>query len=152
MRFARRALLAAAVVWAVAADAAAQTDLVQALVGRWEGEISGRFHKNNPAVVLVIASLKEDGGRWVAEARFGTNPVSLEIDAGGKQPSLRWTSRNGTAYAVLPVRRPHAVRHRDLDARDGGKPRAQSAGQAGEEALTATFGSTDGRRPSSHPC
>mgnify|MGYP003580493937 CR=1 FL=1 len=49
---ARRALPAAAVVWAVAADAAAQTDLAQAL------------------------------------------------DANGKQPSLRWTSRNGTAYAV----------------------------------------------------
>jgi hypothetical protein len=100
VRFARRALLAAAVVWAVAADAAAQTDLVQALVGRWEGEISGRFHKNNPAVVLVITSLKEAGGRWVADARFGASPVSLEVDAGGKQPSLRWTSRNGTAYAV----------------------------------------------------
>ncbi|HEY7203889.1 MAG TPA: hypothetical protein VIA61_06310 [Methylomirabilota bacterium] len=100
MRFARRALLAAAVVWAVAADAAAQTDLAQALVGRWEGEISARFHKNNPAVVLVITSLKEDGGRWVADARFGASPVSLEIDAGGAQPSLRWSSRNGTVYAV----------------------------------------------------
>jgi hypothetical protein len=100
VRFARRALLAAAVVWAVAADATAQTDLVQALVGRWEGEISGRFHKNNPAVALVITSLEEDGGRWVAAARFGASPVSLEADAGGKQPSLRWTSRNGTAYAV----------------------------------------------------
>jgi hypothetical protein len=51
-------------------------------------------------VVLVITSLKEEGGRWLADARFGTSPVSLEIDASGKQPSLRWTSRNGTAYAV----------------------------------------------------
>jgi hypothetical protein len=33
VRFARRALLAAAIVWAVAADATAQTDLVQAIVG-----------------------------------------------------------------------------------------------------------------------
>ena len=62
--------------------------------------MSGRFHKNNPAVVLVITSLKEDGSPWVADARFGASPVSLEIDARGKQPSLRWTSRNGTAYAV----------------------------------------------------
>jgi hypothetical protein len=97
---ARRLLLATALVWAVAADTAAQTDLARALVGRWEGEISGRFHKNNPAVVLVITSLKEDGGRWSADARFGASPVSLEIDASGQQPSLRWTSRNGTAYAV----------------------------------------------------
>jgi hypothetical protein len=38
----------------------------------------------------MITLLKEDGGRWVADARFGRQP----------QPSLRWTSRNGTAYAV----------------------------------------------------
>jgi hypothetical protein len=48
----------------------------------------------------MITLLKEDGGRWVADARFGASSASLEVDAGGKQPSLRWTSRNGTAYAV----------------------------------------------------
>jgi hypothetical protein len=84
----------------------AQVDLARALVGRWEGEIAYRFLKGtNPGLVVVITSVKEDGGKWTADARGGTKtsglgPVKLEIDNSGKRPSLRWTGPTGVVYEV----------------------------------------------------
>jgi hypothetical protein len=86
--------------------APAQVDLAKALVGRWEGEIALRFQKTaNPGLVLVITSVKEEGGRWTADARSGTKtsglgPAKVEIDNSGKRPSLRWTGGTGVVYDV----------------------------------------------------
>lgn len=84
----------------------AQVDLNKVLVGKWEGEIQQLLGRGaNPGVVLVISSVKEDGGRWISDARAGTStsglgPVKVEIDNSGKQPSLRWTGGTGIAYNV----------------------------------------------------
>jgi hypothetical protein len=93
-------LIVAAVSWLGTTSAGAQGDLAKALVGRWEGEVSTRFVKANTPVILTITSVKEEGGKWVAEARSGRNPVSVEISTSGKQPALRWTGGTGTVYDV----------------------------------------------------
>ena len=99
-RMLRWGLLVLATAWLAATSAHAQTDLEKTLVGRWEGEVSTRQAKNVFAVVLTIKSLKEEGGKWTAEAFAGRNPVNLEIDNSGKQPALRWTGANGAQYSV----------------------------------------------------
>jgi hypothetical protein len=93
-------LTAAAMVfgWTIAA---AQVDFAKVLVGRWAGEISTA--KTNLPVVLMINSVKEDGGKWVAEGRSGTTPVRIEIDTSAKQPSLNWTGMSGVVYNVSLV-------------------------------------------------
>lgn len=102
----RLALAASAILMLSPGLARAQVDLAKALVGRWEGEIAYRFLKGtNPGLVLVITSVKEDGGKWTADARGGTKtsglgPVKIEIDNTGKRPSLRWTGPTGVVYAV----------------------------------------------------
>ncbi len=93
-------LLAMAVASLATAIAHAEADLEKTLVGRWEGEISTIHAKNATPVVLTIKSLKQEGGRWTAEASGGRTPVDLEIVTSGKQPSLRWTGANGTQYDV----------------------------------------------------
>jgi hypothetical protein len=102
--------------------APAQVDLAKALVGRWEGEIALRFQKTaNPGLVLVITSVKEEGGRWTADARSGTKtsglgPAKVEIDNSGKRPSLRWTG-DGSRLRRQPVRREDPRRDGHPDAR-----------------------------------
>ena len=85
--------------------ASAQVDLAKVLVGRWEGEVATRFQKGtNPGLVLIITSVKEDGGKWSGNGRSGTRtgqaPVTVEIDNSGKRPSLRWTGVSGVVYEV----------------------------------------------------
>ena len=93
-------LVLAAVTWLATSGAHAQADLEKQLVGRWEGEVSTRQAKNVTTVVLTIKSLKEEGGKWTADALLGRNPVNLEIITSGKQPSLRWTGAQGWQYDV----------------------------------------------------
>jgi hypothetical protein len=89
--------------------ATAQVDLTKALVGKWEGEIEQRTVRTaNPGLILVITSVREEGGRWIADGRAGTRtgrpaPVKIDIDASGKQPSLRWTEGTGNIYNVYLV-------------------------------------------------
>ena len=99
-RMPRWGLLILATAWLATTSAHAQADLEKTLVGRWEGEVSTRQAKNAFAVVLTIKSLKEEGGKWTAEAFAGRNPVNLEIDGSGKQPALRWTEANGAQYSA----------------------------------------------------
>src|SRR4026209_2217508 len=91
-------LILAAFTWLPTSSAHAQQDLEKQLVGRWDGEVSTRQAKNVTTVVLTIKSLKEEGGKWTAEALAGRNPVNLEIITTGKQPSLRWTGAQGWQY------------------------------------------------------
>jgi hypothetical protein len=84
--------------------AAAQADLAKALVGTWKGELQQRTQKGaDPTLVLIIKSVKQEDGKWVADARVGvtedkTAAVKVDIDTSGAKPSLRWTGGKGTAY------------------------------------------------------
>jgi hypothetical protein len=52
--------------------AAAQVDLAQALVGTWQGELQQRTKKGaDAALTLIIASVKQGDGKWIADARLG---------------------------------------------------------------------------------
>jgi len=83
--------------------AVAQADLSK-LVGTWKGELQQRTGKDaDPTVVLIIKSVKQEDGKWMADARVGatedkTAKVNLEIDAGGAKPSVRWTGGKGAQY------------------------------------------------------
>jgi len=82
---------------------AAQVDPSKALVGTWRGELQGRFKKGAEAstvLALRIISVKQEDGKWVADARFGPNPVKVDIDTSGSKPSLRWAAQSGTTYDV----------------------------------------------------
>ena len=103
-RMSGRGLLALVLMWGAAwlstSSAVAQSDLEKTLIGRWEGEVATRQAQNVSPVVLTIKSLKEEGGKWTAEAFAGRNPVNLEITTAGKQTSLRWTGTTGWQYSV----------------------------------------------------
>jgi hypothetical protein len=105
MRMSRRGLLVLAVMswsaaWLATSSAHAQADVEKTLVGRWEGEVSSRQAQNVTPVVLTIKSVKDEGGKWTAEALAGRSPVNLEITTAGKQTSLRWTGASGWQYSV----------------------------------------------------
>jgi hypothetical protein len=104
IRAARVALLVMAGLMLGAGVAAAQVDVAKVLVGTWKGELQQRTQKGaDPTVVLIIKSLKQEDGKWVASARVGateekTGPVQLEIDTTGAKPSVRWTGGSGAIY------------------------------------------------------
>jgi hypothetical protein len=87
--------------------AVAQADLAKALVGTWKGELQQRTKKGaDPALTLVIDSVKQEGGKWVADARLGgaeggkTAKVNIDIDTSGSKPSLRFKGATGTEYSL----------------------------------------------------
>jgi hypothetical protein len=102
-RAVRMALFVVAGLLAGTGVAAAQADLSK-LVGTWKGELQQRTQKGaDPTIVLIIKSVKQEDGKWVADARVGptedkTGKVNLEIDATGSKPSVRWTGGSGAAY------------------------------------------------------
>ena len=104
IRAARVALLVMAGLMLGAGVAAAQVDVAKVLVGTWKGELQQRTQKGaDPTVVLIIKSLKQEDGKWVASARVGateekTGPVQLEIDTTGAKPSVRWPGGSGASY------------------------------------------------------
>lgn len=83
--------------------AAAQADMSK-LVGTWKGELQQRTGKDaDPTIVLIVKSVKQEGGKWMADARVGatedkTAKVNLEIDTTGAKPSVRWTGGKGAQY------------------------------------------------------
>jgi hypothetical protein len=103
MRAVRMALFVVTGLMVGSGVAAAQTDLSK-LVGTWKGELQQRTQKGaDPTIVLIIKSVKQEEGKWVADARVGptedkTGKVNLEIDATGSKPSVRWTGGSGAAY------------------------------------------------------
>jgi hypothetical protein len=76
-----------------------ETDLANALIGKWEGSIM-HFNRNNPNRTLVITSV--DGasakGKWGIPGR-ATWAVTIAVDASGGAPTLRFSDASG-----LPVR------------------------------------------------
>jgi hypothetical protein len=73
MRTARVALFVGAGLKLGAGVAAAQVDLAKVLVGRWEGEQEGITNRaDDPKRTLVIESVNQVDGKWVANGRFGT--------------------------------------------------------------------------------
>jgi hypothetical protein len=57
-------------------------------------------------LTLIIASVKQEDGKWVADARLGgaeggkTAKVHIDIDTSGSKPSLRFKGVSGTEYDV----------------------------------------------------
>jgi hypothetical protein len=89
--------------------AGAQTDVAKVLVGTWKGELQQRTTKGaDPTIVLMIKSLKQEDGKWVASARVGpteekTGPVQLEVDTTGSKPAVRWTGGAGAVYNLTLI-------------------------------------------------
>ena len=107
IRAARVALFVMAGLMVGAGGAPAQVDLAKALVGTWQGELQQRTKKGaDAALTLIINSVKQEDGKWVADARFGggeggkTAKVSIDIDTSGSKPSLRFKGASGTEYDV----------------------------------------------------
>jgi hypothetical protein len=71
MRARRPALFVAAGLMLGTGVAAAQADLAKALVGTWKGELQTLTKKGDPVLTLIISSVKQEGGKWVADARLG---------------------------------------------------------------------------------
>jgi hypothetical protein len=85
----------------IAGAVAAQTDLTKPLVGRWEGEVDYRGVPSDPSRAphrtLIVRSVTQKEGKWVAEGRFGIigkglAPVEMEVDTEGSKPSLRFVN------------------------------------------------------------
>jgi hypothetical protein len=79
--------------------AAADDDLAKVLVGTWQGELQQLVKKGADLTLrLVITSVKQEDGKWIADGRFGPTPVKIDIDSTGAKPFLHWTAANGTVY------------------------------------------------------
>jgi hypothetical protein len=101
----RGALLVMAALLAGAMAAVAQVDLPGELVGRWEGEQEYLTDRSeDPKRILVIESVSQVDGKWVATGRYGTarglGRVNIEVDTGGRHPSLAWTTASGAQYQL----------------------------------------------------
>jgi hypothetical protein len=78
--------------------AAAQVDLARALIGKWEGQVQFADTKANPNRTLVISSVSQNEGRWVAEGQWGVTgerlaKVQIQVEQSGKDVSLRFETR-----------------------------------------------------------
>jgi hypothetical protein len=104
IRAARVALFVMAGLMAGAGVTVAQVDVAKVLVGTWKGELQQRSQKDaDPTLVLIIKSVKQEDGKWIADARVSatedkTATAKIDIDTSGAKPSLRWTGGKGTAY------------------------------------------------------
>jgi len=89
---------------ATASDA--QTDLSKALIGKWQGEAQ-ELGRGDPNRTLVIESVAEKDGKWVAEGRYGITgkglgKVQIDVDRSGQWPSIRFvTGANSTVRLNL---------------------------------------------------
>jgi hypothetical protein len=107
--------------------AAAQADLAKVLVGTWQGELQMRMKKGpDPTLALIISSVKQEDGKWVAEGRLGataakTGPVKMEVDTSGAKPSLRWKGRSGTEYDLNLIDDSHLVGTATLTTQEAGR-------------------------------
>ena len=97
----------------------AQVDLAKVLVGTWEGEQEYLvISAENPKRILVIESVNQVDGKWVANGRYGTPAglvrVKIAVETGGKGVDLSWTGPTGNQFQ-LNLLRPGP----DLEAREG---------------------------------
>jgi len=103
-----RVLFAAVLALLVTAGSEAQTDPAQALIGKWQGDVQHQAAMGNPNPnrILVIESVRQQDGKWIADGRFGvTKPsgkVSIDVDLSGRWPSIRFvTGGNATVKLNL---------------------------------------------------
>lgn len=92
----------------------AQVDPAKALVGRWEGEQEYLLiSAENPKRILVIESVNQVDGKWVANGRYGTpaglGRVKIAVETGGKGVDLSWTGPAGNQFQLNLLRDKHLV-------------------------------------------
>ena len=94
VRVARASLVAVAI---TASAAGAQMDLATSLVGKWEGNVQVEGTRGDAERTLVIESVSQQDGKWVARGRYGITgkalpKVSVGIDVSGSTPTLKFTT------------------------------------------------------------
>lgn len=82
-----------------------QPDLAAQLVGKWEGtqQQQGARGKASEDRTLIISSVAQQDGKWIADGRFGVKggtQVQIAVDTSGQWPSLHWTTSNGNTVHV----------------------------------------------------
>ena len=103
-----RLLFAVVLALLVGTASEAQTDAAKALVGKWEGELQQRgVGGGDPNRTLIIQSVGEKDGKWVAAGRYGVTgkglgSVQIDVDTSSKWPSIRFvTGANSTVRLNL---------------------------------------------------
>ncbi len=91
--FACAAVAVSAVVGMIAP--VAEVDLAKTLVGRWDGDVNAT--KDSYPRTLVIESVQESDGKWIAAGAFGDpdrrmHPVDITIDTVNGDVVLRFTN------------------------------------------------------------
>ncbi len=94
--------LAVVMVLSVVGVSRAQVDPAKVLVGTWEGEQEYLvISADNPRRILVIESVNQVDGKWVANGRYGTPAglvrVKIAVETGGKGVDLSWTGQPETS-------------------------------------------------------
>lgn len=90
-------IIAITLITFVSSTSANDEDLVQKLVGKWEGTVA---IKNDPFRMLVIDSVKRDGDQWIATGRWGNTDkkgakVDIKIQVNGGDLSLAFDAAAG---------------------------------------------------------
>lgn len=106
--------LAVVMVLSLVGVSQAQIDLAKALVGRWEGEQEYQLiSADNPKRILVIESVSQVDGKWVANGRYGTPAglvrVKIGVETGGERVDLSWTGPTGNQFQLNLLRDKHLV-------------------------------------------
>ena len=79
----------------------AQVDLAKSLVGKWEGEVtwagSAGASMSDPNRTLIIRSVEQKDGKWVAAGTYGVTgkglgKVDIEVDESGSRPTIRFVT------------------------------------------------------------
>jgi hypothetical protein len=85
-------------VWLGAFPAWAQGDLAKSLVGKWEGELQlAGGATGDPNRTLIIESVTQKDGTWVAAGRFGITgqglgKVEIEVTDSSGRPFIRFVT------------------------------------------------------------
>ena len=89
----------------------AQPDLAKVLVGKWEGAVQwaggAGSGAGDPNRTLIIDSVEQKDGKWVAMGKFGVTgkglgKVTIEVEDSGSRPSIRFvTGGNSTVRLAL---------------------------------------------------
>jgi hypothetical protein len=105
----------------------AQGNLAQSLAGKWEGELQtlGAGTREDPHRTLIIRSVSQKEGQWVGEGRFGITgkglgTVHMEVDASGRNPSIRFALKSGATVRLELLQEGHLVGTMTLPTRGPG--------------------------------
>ena len=76
----------------------AQGDLAKALVGKWEGDVQFQNKAADSNRTLIIESVEQKDGKWVATGRFGVTgkglgKVKIEVDDSSGRLFIRFVTR-----------------------------------------------------------